>query len=228
MPLSRIDRDTTSRKGALEQHLADVHRGGARILVGTQMLAKGHHFPDVTLVSLLDVDGALFSADFRSAERFAQLYTQVAGRAGRAGKQGEVMLQTHHPEHPLLQTLLHQGYDAFAQQALVERKTVFLPPFTSHALFRSEDHDNQQSALFLQQLRNLLEASPLKDEAFWVMGPVPALQPKRGGRYRWQLLLQHPSRALLQRLIKATLPLMGTLPQSRKVKWTLDVDPTES
>ncbi|MEI2267507.1 primosomal protein N' [Erwinia sp. CGal63] len=228
VPLSRIDRDTTSRKGALEQHLADVHRGGARILVGTQMLAKGHHFPDVTLVSLLDVDGALFSADFRSAERFAQLYTQVAGRAGRAGKQGEVMLQTHHPEHPLLQTLLHQGYDAFAQQALNERKTVFLPPFTSHALFRSEDHDNQQSALFLQQLRNLLEASPLKDEAFWVMGPVPALQPKRGGRYRWQLLLQHPSRALLQRLIKATLPLMGTLPQARKVKWTLDVDPTES
>ena len=227
VPLSRIDRDTTSRKGALEQHLADVHRGGARILVGTQMLAKGHHFPDVTLVSLLDVDGALFSADFRSAERFAQLYTQVAGRAGRAGKQGEVLLQTHHPDHPLLQTLLHQGYDAFAQQALIERKTVFLPPFTSHALFRSDDHDNQQSALFLQQLRNLLEASPLKDEAFWVMGPVPALQPKRGGRFRWQLLLQHPSRSVLQRLIKNTLPLINTLPQSRKVKWTLDVDPTE-
>ncbi|MEM6162476.1 primosomal protein N' [Erwinia sp. P6884] len=227
VPLSRIDRDTTSRKGALEQHLADVHRGGARILVGTQMLAKGHHFPDVTLVSLLDVDGALFSADFRSAERFAQLYTQVAGRAGRAGKQGEVMLQTHHPDHPLLQTLMHQGYDAFAQQALSEREAVFLPPFTSHILFRSEDHDNQQSALFLQQLRNLLEASPLKDEALWVMGPVPALQPKRGGRYRWQLLVQHPSRGLLQRLIKNTLPLIGTLPQSRKVKWTLDVDPTE-
>ncbi|VEA43855.1 primosomal protein replication factor [Salmonella enterica subsp. enterica] len=93
VPISRIDRDTTSRKGALEQHLAEVHRGGARILIGTQMLAKGHHFPDVTLVALLDVDGALFSADFRSAERFAQLYTQVSGRAGRAGKQGEVVLK---------------------------------------------------------------------------------------------------------------------------------------
>ncbi len=115
VPISRIDRDTTSRKGALEQQLAEVHRGGARILIGTQMLAKGHHFPDVTLVALLDVDGALFSADFRSAERFAQLYTQVAGRAGRAGKQGEVVLQTHHPEHPLLQTLLYKGYDAFAE-----------------------------------------------------------------------------------------------------------------
>ncbi len=146
MPISRIDRDTTSRKGALEEHLAAVHRGGARILIGTQMLAKGHHFPDVTLVSLLDVDGALFSADFRSAERFAQLYTQVSGRAGRAGKQGEVILQTHHPEHPLLQTLLYKGYDAFAEQALAERQTMQLPPWTSHVLIRAEDHNNQPGA----------------------------------------------------------------------------------
>lgn len=227
-PITRIDRDTTSRKGSLEQYLADVHQGGARILIGTQMLAKGHHFPDVTLVALLDVDGALFSADFRSAERFAQLYTQVSGRAGRAGKQGEVILQTHHPEHPLLQILLQQGYDAFAKQALEERKSVFLPPYTSHIIVRSEDHDNQQSALFLQQLRNLLEASPLKDEALWIMGPVPALQAKRGGRFRWQLLLQHPSRQLLQRLIKTSQPLISTLPQARKVKWTIDVDPIDS
>lgn len=228
VPVSRIDRDTTSRKGALEQHLADVHRGGARILVGTQMLAKGHHFPDVTLVSLLDVDGALFSADFRAAERFAQLYTQVAGRAGRAGKQGEVMLQTHHPEHPLLQTLLHQGYSAFAQQALLERQAVHLPPWSRHALFRAEDMDNQQAAEFLQQLRNLLEASPLNDKAMWFMGPLPALQPKRSGRWRWQLLLQHPSRQRLQQLLSSSLPLVSTLPAARKVKWTLDIDPTES
>ncbi|QKJ89013.1 Primosomal protein N' [Paramixta manurensis] len=228
IPLSRIDRDTTSRKGALEKHLADVHRGGARILIGTQMLAKGHHFPDVTLVSLLDVDGALFSADFRAAERFAQLYTQVAGRAGRAGKQGEVLLQTHHPDHPLLQTLLYQGYDAFARQTLAERKAVFLPPYTSHALFRADDHDNQQAAAFLHQLRNLLESSPLKDEALWIMGPVPSLQAKRSGRYRWQLLVQHPSRSRLQHLLTASLALINTLPQARKVKWTLDIDPTES
>ncbi len=228
VPVSRIDRDTTSRKGALEQHLADIHRGGARILVGTQMLAKGHHFPDVTLVSLLDVDGALFSADFRAAERFAQLYTQVAGRAGRAGKQGEVLLQTHHPEHPLLQTLLHRGYFAFADQTLLERQAVQLPPWTSHALFRAEDMDNQQAADFLMQLRNLLEASPLKDEMTWLMGPVPSLAPKRSGRWRWQLLLQHPSRKRLQQLLSSSLPLLTTLPAARKVKWTLDVDPVES
>ncbi|WP_031523350.1 primosomal protein N' [Siccibacter colletis] len=227
VPISRIDRDTTSRKGALEQHLAEVHRGGARILIGTQMLAKGHHFPDVTLVSLLDVDGALFSADFRAAERFAQLYTQVAGRAGRAGKQGEVILQTHHPEHPLLQTLLTEGYDAFADRALLERSSVLLPPWSSHVLIRAEDHNNQQAPLFLQQLRNLLQASPLADNQLWIVGPVPALQPKRGGRYRWQLLLQHTSRPRLQHLISSTLALINTLPEARKVKWVLDVDPIE-
>ncbi|QIZ48868.1 primosomal protein N' [Dickeya zeae] len=227
-PITRIDRDTTSRKGTLEQQLAQVRQGGARILIGTQMLAKGHHFPDVTLVALLDVDGSLFSADFRATERFAQLYTQVSGRAGRAGKAGEVVLQTHHPEHPLLQTLLHQGYDAFASQTLQERQSVFLPPFTSHVLFRADDHDNQQASLFLQQLRNLLEASPLRDDALWLMGPVPALQPKRAGRFRWQLLLQHPSRATLQRIIRHSMVLIDTLPQARKVKWVMDVDPTDS
>lgn len=228
VPLTRIDRDTTSRKGALEQQLAEVHQGGARILIGTQMLAKGHHFPNVTLVALLDVDGALFSADFHAAERFAQLYTQVAGRAGRAGKRGEVLLQTHHPDHPLLQTLLHQGYDAFACQALQERQSVFLPPFTHHVMVRADDHDNQQANAFLQQLRTLLETHPLRDEGLWLLGPVPALQAKRGGRYRWQLLLQHPSRARLQQLLQATLPLLPTLPAYKRVKWSLDVDPIDS
>lgn len=227
VPISRIDRDTTSRKGALEQQLAEVHRGGARILIGTQMLAKGHHFPDVTLVALLDVDGALFSADFRSAERFAQLYTQVAGRAGRAGKQGEVVLQTHHPEHPLLQTLLYKGYDDFAEQALAERRMMQLPPWTSHVIVRAEDHNNQHAPLFLQQLRNLILASPLADDKLWVLGPVPALAPKRGGRWRWQILLQHPSRVRLQHIINGTLALINTIPDSRKVKWVLDVDPIE-
>ncbi|PHI28597.1 primosomal protein N' [Budvicia aquatica] len=226
-PITRVDRDTTSRKGALEQHLSDIHQGGARILIGTQMLAKGHHFPDVTLVGLIDVDGALFSADFRAAERFAQLYTQVSGRAGRAGKQGEVLLQTHHPEHPLLQTLLRQGYDAFAKEALQERKSVFLPPFTYHAIFRAEDHDNQQASLFLQALRQLLEAHQANDSHLWVLGPVPALQAKRSGRFRWQLLIQHPSRGRLQQVLHTLRSQIATLPQAKKVKWTLDVDPIE-
>lgn len=228
VPVTRIDRDTTSRKGSLEQHLDAVHQGGARILAGTQMLAKGHHFPDVTLVALLDVDSALFSADFRAAERFAQLYTQVAGRAGRAGKQGEVVLQTHHPEHPLLHTLLYNGYFTFASQALRERSQLSLPPFTSHALFRAEDTHSDQAENGLLQLRNLLEASPLRDEQCWIMGPVPALQAKRNGRWRWQLLVQHPSRKQLQQLLQHSMSLISTLPALKKVKWTLDTDPTES
>jgi len=228
VPVTRIDRDTTSRKGSLEQHLDEVHQGGARILAGTQMLAKGHHFPDVTLVALLDVDSALFSADFRAAERFAQLYTQVAGRAGRAGKQGEVVLQTHHPEHPLLHTLLYNGYFTFATQALRERSQLSLPPFTSHVLFRAEDTHSDQAENGLLQLRNLLEASPLRNEQCWIMGPVPALQAKRNGRWRWQLLVQHPSRKQLQQLLQHSISLISTLPALKKVKWTLDTDPTES
>ncbi|MEG0279212.1 MAG: primosomal protein N' [Morganella sp. (in: enterobacteria)] len=227
IPVTRLDRDTTSRKGELEQHLAAVHQGGARILIGTQMLAKGHHFPDVTLVALLDVDGALFSGDFRAAERFAQLYTQVSGRAGRAGKRGEVILQTHHPEHPLLTVLLDKGYGAFAVQALNERQSVRLPPYTSQVMIRAEDQNNQRAGAFLQTVRQLFESHPLRDEHFWLMGPLPAIQAKRGGRFRWQLLLQHPSRSQLQKIVAQAIPHIQQLPESRKVRWNVDVDPTD-
>ncbi|WP_368885012.1 primosomal protein N' [Providencia vermicola] len=227
IPVTRIDRDTTSRKGELEQHLNEVHAGGARILIGTQMLAKGHHFPDVTLVALLDVDGALFSSDFRAAERFAQLYVQVSGRAGRAGKQGEVFLQTHHPEHPLLLTLLENGYEAFTQEAMEERRIAMLPPFSSHILLRSEDHNNQDARQFLQNVRQYITEHPQSDPRLWILGPTPSIQAKRGGRFRWQLLLQHPSRGYLQQFVAQILPDLQNQPESRKVKWNIDVDPTD-
>ena len=134
----RIDRDSTRRKGELEAHLDGIRSGKYQILIGTQMLAKGHHFPNVTLVGLLDVDGALFSQDFRATERLAQLYTQVAGRAGRASKPGLVVLQSHHPEHLLLQDLVHNGYHHFARTCLQERQQLGLPPFAFQALLRSE------------------------------------------------------------------------------------------
>ena len=126
-----------------------------------------------------------------------------------------------------MQTLLHKGYDTFAEQALAERQTLQLPPWTSHVLIRAEDHNNQQAPLFLQQLKNLLQSSPLADQHLWVLGPVPALAPKRAGRWRWQLLLQHPSRVRLQQIVSGTLTLINTLPEARKVKWVLDVDPIE-
>lgn len=126
--VARIDRDSTARKGKLEGYLEDIQQGKSQILIGTQMLAKGHHFPNVTLVALVNVDSALFSLDFRAEERLAQLYIQVAGRAGRADKQGEVVLQTHYPDHPLLTTLLANGYQAFAKETLQLRHSMGLPP----------------------------------------------------------------------------------------------------
>ncbi|SUH40678.1 primosomal protein replication factor [Salmonella enterica subsp. enterica] len=142
------------------------------------MLAKGHHFPDVTLVRCWMSMARFFPQIFVRRNASPSSTLQVSGRAGRAGKQGEVVLQTHHPEHPLLQTLLYKGYDAFAEQALAERQTLQLPPWTSHVIIRAEDHNNQQAPVFLQQLRNLIQASPLSDDKLWILGPVPALRAK--------------------------------------------------
>ncbi|MGP1924490.1 MAG: primosomal protein N' [Arsenophonus sp. NEOnobi-MAG3] len=228
IPISRIDKDSTRKKGSLEKQLASIYTGGARILIGTQMLAKGHHFPDVTLVALLNVDGALFSSDYRATEKFAQLYIQVSGRAGRAGKHGEVILQTYHPEHPLLLTLLEKGYNAFATETLAERDDVFLPPYSSHIMIRSEDHNNQFAPDFLNKLRQYIEQHNMRDSQLWLIGPLPAIQAKRAGRFRWQLLLQHPSRAYLQQFLSHILPEIRAYPESRKVKWNIDVDPTEN
>ena len=154
----RIDRDSTRRKGSLESALGDIRSGKYQILIGTQMLAKGHHFPDVTLVALLDVDGSLYSSDFRASERLAQLFIQVAGRAGRASKPGEVILQTHHPEHSLLQALLTKSYRHFAETALQERKFAMLPPYSYLTLFRAEANNSQHVEAFLRQVRHTLEA----------------------------------------------------------------------
>lgn len=228
VPVTRIDRDTTSRKGALEQHLEQIHLGGKRILVGTQMLAKGHHFSDVTLVCLLEVDAALFSADFRAAERFAQLYTQVAGRAGRADKPGEVVLQTHHPEHPLLQTLIYQGYFAFARQALADRKSMQLPPYRQLALLRAESQNSQQAQLFLAKFRQHLDALPDTDPSLILLGPVPCLHNKRNGRWRWQLVIQHDSRQKLQQILTQALPFIDAMTTRHQVRHSLDIDPTET
>lgn len=228
VPISRIDRDTVSRKGQLEEELEIIYKGGRRIIVGTQMLAKGHHFADVTLVALLDVDGALFSADFRSAEHFGQLFTQVAGRAGRASKPGEVYLQTHHPEHPWLMTLFQTGYSGLSDMLLKERELTMLPPFAHHACLRAESQQSQHANQFLISIRNQLRAHPQFDSNLWVLGPVPALMAKRSGRYRWQLLFQHTSRQDLHRQLNLLYPIIQSDTNLSKIKWTLDIDPLET
>ncbi|PJG83898.1 primosomal protein N' [Caviibacterium pharyngocola] len=225
--ITRIDRDSTQRKGRLENYLQDIHQGRSQILIGTQMLAKGHHFPDVTLVALLNVDGALFSVDFRAEERLAQLYMQVAGRAGREEKQGEVVLQTHYPDHPLLRKLLAQGYAAFAEQALALRRQTGLPPFSSQALFKAQSRHSEQAEALLNQVADYFRRWIIEEkiEGLQILGPIPAPFVKKAGQYRWQLLLQHASKGALQRGLsrfQADSPL-----KQSQVRWILDVDPLD-
>ncbi len=223
--VARIDRDSLRRKGAMEQAFADARSGRSQILVGTQMLAKGHHFPDVTLVGILDADGGLFSADFRGPERMAQLLLQVAGRAGRAEKPGRVLVQTHHPEHPLLQMLIHRGYSAFAVAALQERREAGLPPYSSIALLRAEATTPEAPLQFLQAARQ--RAAALGLAGAQLLGPVPAPMERRAGRVRAQLLVQCARRSELQRLLALWVPGLAGLPGARKVRWSLDRDPVQ-
>jgi primosomal protein N' (replication factor Y) len=225
IPRARIDRDSMRRKGELEATLAQVDRNEVRILVGTQMLTKGHHFPNVTLVVVLNADQGLFSTDFRTSERLAQTIVQVAGRAGRAEAPGEVLIQTEYPAHPLLNLLLHGGYDAFAAGALAEREQAGWPPYARIALLRAEATEPQAPAKFL---RAALEAARQhQTRGVKLRGPAPAPMERRAGRHRAQLLVHAATHGPLQRLMSAWIPQLETLPEARKVRWSIDVDPAE-
>ena len=228
-PVLRVDRDSTSRKDAMHNLFTTIQRGQPSILVGTQMLAKGHHFPRVTLVAILDADGGLFSGDFRASERMAQLIVQVAGRAGRAEEPGKVIVQTHLAEHPLLVQLTEEGYFAFAEQALSERRGAGLPPFAHLALLRAEAHKPGQAEGFLDEACSAAERLLAEQggQGIELLGPVPAPMERRAGRFRAQLLLQASARAPLHRLISAWLLELEQMPSGRQVRWSLDVDPVD-
>jgi len=223
VPVLRIDRGTTQRRDALEHALAKfgTQRG---ILVGTQMLAKGHDLPNLTLVAVVGVDEGLFSADFRAPEKLAQLLIQVAGRAGRAQRKGEVLLQTHHPGHPLLATLLAGGYHAFAEAELAQREVAGFPPFAHMAMFRAEAQQVEACDAFLRMAREVLRElhAPLD-----LHGPLPAPMPRRAGFQRMQLLLSADDRRSLHAALDAALPAIYASPEARKVRWSLDVDPVD-
>lgn len=229
VPVLRIDRDTTARKDALGKLLRTIHSGAPCILVGTQMLAKGHHFPKVTLVAVLDADSGLFSADFRASERMAQQIVQVAGRAGRAEEPGQVLIQTHLADHPLMVQLAEEGYPAFARQALQERRAAGLPPFAYLALLRADAHRQGQVENFLEAAYHVAEglAVNLALPQVELLGPVPAPMERRAGRHRAQLLLQSSSRAPLHRLLGIWVVQLESLPEARQVRWSLDVDPID-
>lgn len=222
--IARVDRDNAKGKGQLETLLHDIHRGDHQILIGTQMLAKGHHFPEVTLVVIIDVDGGLFSTDFRAIERMGQLLLQVAGRAGRVEKPGKVLIQTRHPDHPLLHQLIDENYYAFASTLLKERQTAILPPFVYFALFRAESHQAANAHHFLQQVKACV-VDTLSD--IQILGPIPSPMPKRAGYHRTQLLLQARRRSSLQIFLKDLLVKVEGIAQKKKVRWSIDIDPLE-
>jgi len=224
----RIDRDSTRKKGELENKLEQAKNGEIDILLGTQMLAKGHHFPRVTLVGILSADQGLYSADFRASERMGQLILQVAGRSGRAAQRGEVIIQTCHPENPLLLDLQHHSYPAFCKDLFSERQQAELPPFSYHVLIRAEAIDEMAPMELLQAARNCtttIDASII--EGVEIYGPFPAPMTRRAGRYRYQMLCQSTKRNNLQKLLHYWLPLIESLPNRKKVRWSVDVDPQE-
>ncbi|KOR29595.1 primosomal protein N', partial [Achromatium sp. WMS2] len=220
----RIDSDSTRGSGSLDSILKDAATGKYAILLGTQMLAKGHHLPGITLVGIIDVDQGLYGSDFRASERMAQLIIQAAGRAGRVSIPGQMVLQTRNPDHPLLQTLIRHGYTAFANLALQEREQATLPPFTALALLRAEATTLDLADEFLKQARNLAVVSAPNIE-FW--GPAPAAMVKRAGYHRSNLLMQALSRKTLQTFLRNFAAILRSLPASSKIRWALDVDPQE-
>jgi primosomal protein N' (replication factor Y) len=224
VPIARLDRDSTQKKGSIEALLDGIQSGHYRILIGTQMLAKGHHFPDVTLVGIVDADGGFFSSDFRAIERMGQLLMQVSGRAGRMEKPGKVMIQTHHPGHPLLHQLFKESYAKFAVSLLEERASALLPPYTYFALFRAEAYNLQHATEFLQQVKNLISPS---GKNLQVLGPIPAPMPRRAGRYRAQLLVQAKLRPQLQNYLRSLVPDIDQISMKHRIRWSLDVDPME-
>lgn len=225
VPTIRVDRDTVKHRGAMEKLLAGIHNGQRQILIGTQMLAKGHHFPNVTLVGILDADNGLYSTDFRATERMGQLILQVAGRAGRAEKPGQVFLQTHQPDHPLLQSLIHEGYGKFAKDLLQERQTSAWPPYTYLALLRAETQHQHTALNFLTQARTVAEGLP--DQRIQLLGPIPAPMEKKAGYFRALLLFQAEQRQLLQQWLMQFVPLLEAIKWKGRVRWSLDVDPIE-
>lgn len=222
-PIVRVDRDSTQRKGSIQSILKQVNSGEPCILVGTQMLAKGHDFPNVTLVIAVNADGGLFSVDFRAPEQLLQTLLQVSGRAGRGTKTGKVVVQTCHSDHPLLRTLCNGRYLDMADQLLEEREAGQFPPFRAMAIFRAEADTMEQSLQILDGIKPLTNAPGIET---W--GPLPALIARRADRHRAQLVLNTDNRSRLNRLLTGICQTLEQKKAPKSAKWMIDVDPQET
>jgi primosomal protein N' (replication factor Y) (superfamily II helicase) len=222
-PVIRVDKDSTRLKGSMENILEKIKTGKGQILVGTQMLAKGHHFPNLTMVAILEGDSALYSANFKAGELMGQLITQVAGRAGREDKLGEVYIQTHQPNHPWLETLVQKGYRAFAQQLMKEREIIGFPPFTYLAAIRAEARELNKALGFLNQVRQ--DLSQFNLNGIKISTAIPAWMEKKANAYRAILLIRSKKRALLHQCLKKFTE--KNYKNSQQLRWFLEVDPIE-
>ncbi len=224
-PIIRVDRDTSRKRDFMNSVYHDVKKGHPCILVGTQMLAKGHHFGGITLAVILDADSGLLSPDFRAVERMGQLLTQVAGRSGRGEKAGEVLIQTHQPFHPSLNLLLHSGYREFAQSLLANREEQKLPPFCHLALIRAESIHPQDAEEFLKNIKRKAQelCSPTLKKMVYT-NPMPALLERKSNRYRYVSRIETDDRNQLQKLLSLLAFEMEKYPKQSRLRWTIDVD----
>ena len=224
----RIDSDSTRKKDSMDNYLDEIKKGEPMILLGTQLLAKGHHFPNVTLVGILDADSGLFSADFRGSERVAQLMTQVSGRAGRDKKPGRVVLQSYCPDHPQIEEIISGSYEKFAKKLLEDRKASKVPPFAFQAKLYAESPKSLVSRDFI---RGLLKKTPLSENLrkdIRMVGPLPALMEKKSGVYRWELSIFSKSRSNLHKSLDILQSKLYDPKTTKQVRWSIDVDPLSS
>jgi len=224
-PVWRVDSDSMQGREAMGELVREVNRGEPGILLGTQMLTKGHHFPAVSLVAVMDADALLFSADFRGEERMAQLLTQVAGRAGRAGQAGEVILQTHYPDHPALQAMLVSDYAEQARAMLAQRQTAGMPPCGHLLVMRTDCSDPRCGEDFLRALRDRVE--PELPEAASLIGPLPSPLQRRAGKFRFQLVSVAADRGAAQASASLLVATAESMPARRDLKWSIDIDPQD-
>ncbi|HAT8580428.1 TPA: primosomal protein N' [Legionella pneumophila] len=218
----RIDRDEVRKKNSLNSHLDKINKGEAQLIIGTQMLAKGHHFPRLSLVVVVDADAGFYNQDFRAIEYLGQLLTQVSGRAGRAEHPGQVLIQTYLPDHPLLNLLIQHGYDEFANALLISRQEAQMPPFQFLAVIRAQGKTVNKVAQFLKATKDQIQAHPLK-----VLGPAPAPLPRKANQHRMQLLIKSPSRKVLKSSLTQLREWLTMNKLSNGIRWNVDVDPMD-
>ena len=227
-PVLRIDRDSTRSKPLFQSMLDRINSGKSCLLLGTQMIAKGHHFPNVTLVAIINADTGLFSPDFRGQEQMAQTITQVSGRAGRASQPGEVIIQSRHASHPTLIKLMNHSYAEFTNFLLKERQATNMPPFSQLALIKADAKQSGAALNFLKRINMLSdEINSQFSEEINSIGPVPAPIEKRAGRFRTQLILKTKRKSTLQQFLYKLVIQVEKLVIPSGVRWSIDVDPIE-